>query len=137
MAKITLLFTLLYFSASAQEVGTAYRTTASINDTIYSAVNIQPYFSGGDKGLADYIKKSLVYPEKALDAGIKGVVVVGFVVNELGQVTQVEALKKVDGGCTEEAVRMVKNMPTWVPGQKNEKPVKVRMSLPIRFTLVE
>ena len=71
----------------------------------------------------------------AQDAGIQGVVFVTFVVEKDGSVTGVRVLRGIGGGCDEEAIRRVKQMPRWEPGEQRGKPVKVQYNLPVRFTL--
>ena len=62
-------------------------------------------------------------------------VYVTFVVERSGAVTDVKILRGIGGGCDEEAVRVVKNMPKWEPGKQRGKPVRVQFNMPIKFTL--
>jgi protein TonB len=71
----------------------------------------------------------------ANSAGISGVVYVTFVVDKDGKIKDVKVLRGIGGGCDEEAVRVVKNMPSWKPGKQRGKSVTVQYNLPIRFTL--
>jgi protein TonB len=71
----------------------------------------------------------------ANSAGISGVVYVTFVVDKDGKIKDVKVLRGIGGGCDEEAVRVVKNMPAWKPGKQRGKSVTVQYNLPIRFTL--
>ncbi len=82
-----------------------------------------------------YIAAHLHYPELARSAGIDGKVLVEFVVNEDGSVSNAKILTSIGGGCDEEALRMVSSMPHWKPGKQNGMPVKVLFTLPIRFVL--
>lgn len=101
---------------------------------IFLVVEEPQSFPGGQTGLAKFLQQNIRYPEMAKQAGIDGRVFVQFVVNEKGNIDNVEVLKGIGGGCDEEAVRVVKLM-KWNPGKQRGKPVKVRMSLPIKFTL--
>jgi protein TonB len=62
-------------------------------------------------------------------------VYVTFVVERNGNVTDVKILRGIGGGCDEEAVRVVQNMPKWEPGKQRGKPVRVQFNMPIKFTL--
>ncbi len=75
------------------------------------------------------------YPDMAKDAKIEGKVYLTFVVDRDGGITGVKVLRGIGGGCDEEAVRVVKNMPRWNPGKQRGKPVRVQYNLPINFIL--
>ena len=106
-----------------------------VEEQIFTIVEEMPSFPGGDAALMKYLGTSIKYPAIAKDAGIQGTVYVTFVVNEKGQVKDAKVLRSIGGGCDEEAIRVVQNMPTWKPGKQRGKPVKVQYNLPIRFTL--
>lgn len=94
-----------------------------------------PEFPGGQEALAAFMKKEVKYPKKAKRAGIEGQVVVGFIVDKDGSVTDVTVAKGVDPLLDEEAMRAVRLMPKWRPGMMNGKPVKTKFNLPVRFKL--
>jgi protein TonB len=71
----------------------------------------------------------------AKESGIQGRVFVTFVVEKNGSVTDVRVLRGIGGGCDEEAIRVVQNMPKWSAGKQRGKPVRVQFNLPIKFTL--
>ena len=73
--------------------------------------------------------------DMAKEAGIQGRVFVTFVVMETGKIANVKLLRGIGGGCDEEAIRVVKGMPSWKPGKQRGKPVRVQYNLPIKFTL--
>ncbi|XZF14401.1 TonB family protein [Chitinophagaceae bacterium MMS25-I14] len=91
-----------------------------------------PEFAGD---IQEYLRNNIHYPEAARETGIQGRVVVQFVVNEDGDITDVQTLKGIGGGCEEEAMRVVRAMPHWKPGKNNGRAVRVIMSLPVTFTL--
>jgi len=93
---------------------------------------IPPEFNGN---LLDYLSRSLQYPAGARDMGIEGKVIVQFVVNEDGSVSNAHVVKGIGGGCDEEALRVVNGMQRWKPGKQNGHAVKVFYTLPIRFVL--
>ncbi|MFI4963685.1 MAG: TonB family protein [Legionellales bacterium] len=87
----------------------------------------------GDMGA--YLSKNLHYPELARSTGIEGRVAIEFVVNEDGSVSNAKVVRGIGGGCDEEALRIVSNMPKWKPGKQNGIAVKVFFVLPILFQL--
>lgn len=82
-----------------------------------------------------YINSHLRYPDAARESNIEGRVIIQFVVNEDGTVSDAVVVKGIGGGCDEEALRMVNGMPKWKPGKQNGMPVKVIFTLPIKFIL--
>lgn len=100
---------------------------------VYTVVEKQPSFPGGQKALQQYIKESQNYPEAAKRAGLSGRVIVAFVVNTDGSIQNVELLKGIGMGCDEEAIRLVKRMPNWIPGSQSGKAVRVKFNLPFTF----
>jgi TonB family protein len=105
------------------------------SEEIYDVVENSPAFPGGMEGWNDYLRKNLKYPTQARRMTIEGTVIVTFVVNADGSIQDVEILRGIGGGCDEEALRVVSNAPKWTPGQSRGGPVRVRMRLPIRFSL--
>ena len=105
--------------------------------TPFRIVQKMPSFPGGDEAYFRYMKENTSYPTWAREAGIEGVVYVEFVVDTHGEVSNAKVIRKIGGGCDEEALRVVKNMPVWNPGLQLNKPVPVIMSLPVHFKLVK
>lgn len=106
-----------------------------VEEEIFTIVEDMPSFPGGEAKLFEYLGKNIKYPQIAKEAGISGIVYVNFVVDTKGDITDVKVLRGIGGGCDEEALRVVKNMPKWSPGKQRGKPVKVSYNLPIRFSL--
>lgn len=106
-----------------------------VEEEIFTIVEDMPSFPGGEAKLFEYLGKNIKYPQIAKEAGISGIVYVNFVVGTSGNITDVKVLRGIGGGCDEEAIRVVKNMPQWSPGKQRGKPVKVSYNLPIRFSL--
>ena len=98
-------------------------------------MEISPMYPGGEEALLEFIKENLTYPKEAQEKGIEGKVVIRFCIEEDGNVSTVEVLKGIGYGCDEEALRAVKMMPKWKPGQVGEKKVKMMYSIPIVFSL--
>lgn len=94
-----------------------------------------PEFPGGDKALYKYLSENIKFPTSSL--GKNGRVAVSFVINTDGSITDVKVEKGFSEDCDEEAVRVVSNMPKWKPGKSNERLVRIRKILPIKFQSVE
>ena len=94
-----------------------------------------PAFPGGTERLNAYLADNIQYPSVAADAGITGVVVVSFIIEKDGTISDVKCLRNIGGGCGDEAVRLVKTMPKWIPGVKDGKLVRCQFKLPITFAL--
>lgn len=104
----------------------------------FQVFNIQekPAFMGKDYNeFSRYIAKNLVYPQLAIDNGIQGMVVVEFVVDTDGSITNLRVLKSVDPLLDREAIRIISSSPRWEPGKHNGKPQRVSFSFPIIFKL--
>lgn len=102
---------------------------------IYDVVSEMPEFPGGEEELYKFLGDNLKYPAMARESNIQGRVWVGFVVYEDGSIKDIQVLKGIGGGCDEEAVRVVKMMPNWTPGEQMGKKVPVKFRLPINFKL--
>ncbi|GEM_PF-5730950 len=110
-------------------------TYHSRGNDILLCVEEYPEFPGGQKALMNFINGNLHYPADAKKLGIQGKVFVTFVVEKEGTLTGLRVLRGIGGGCEEEAVRIVKKMPRWVPGKFKGERVRVQYNLPVKFTL--
>ena len=107
----------------------------AVDSSRIAVIDKMPAFPGGEEGVLDFIGTHIRYPKSARHQGISGRVFVNFVVEPDGSITNVKVLKGIGGGCDEEAVRVVKMMPNWIPGEKDGKKVRVSYTLPINFRL--
>ena len=110
--------------------------------TVYRVVEKMPEYPEGINKLMKDIRTSTdnywkrKYPKGkpiVIEDGVIGRVVVSFVINENGQVTDPEVLRRVDKDLDKEAIRIIKSMSRWIPGEHKGKKVKVRFTLPISF----
>ena len=108
-------------------------TTAG--DKVYKVCEQMPTYEGGDAALMKYIGENLKYPEEAKERGLQGRVVVGFIIEKDGSLTNFKVLRAVDRALDAEALRVVKGMPKWIPGRQNGQCVRVRYLLPIYICL--
>jgi protein TonB len=105
------------------------------DDSIYLISEKQPAPPGGMIGLRYYLAKNIKYPREAVANDVQGKVYVRFVVNKKGIIENVQVLRGVHPLLDKEALRVVKNMPKWKPGEQSGKPVSVWFVLPIVFVL--
>ncbi|MVN75858.1 TonB family protein [Hymenobacter sp. HMF4947] len=123
------------------EVGPTTGPTTSDNDGDatsavtgpYIVVEKMPEFAGGQAALLRYLQKNLRYPATALAAQAEGRVFLSFVVQADGTIADVTILKGLGYGLDEEAQRVVRQMPAWMPGYQSKHAVPVRFTLPITF----
>jgi protein TonB len=106
-------------------------------DKIFTSVEQMPEFPGGQAALLKYLQNNIRYPATAREENIQGKVVLKFVVDKDGNVTNIEIARDIGGGCGKEAERVVKGMPKWKAGKQNGAPVKVYYTLPVSFKLGE
>jgi protein TonB len=105
---------------------------------IFTTVEINPSFPGGEDALMRFLNKNMRYPQMAVEAGISANIFVQFVVDSEGNIKDVKTVGAHKGaGLEEEAVRVVRLMPKWKPGRQNDRNVSVQFNLPIRFHLAE
>ena len=112
--------------------GIEYQTNGK--DTII-IVEPMPEFKGGMEKLGKYLGENLRYPKKAQKAHIEGKVLVSFIVAKDGTIRNAKIAKSVHPALDKEALRVVKKMPKWKPGEQNKNPISVSYSLPIDFKL--
>lgn len=94
-----------------------------------------PEFPGGDMACRKFLATNMRYPEDAMQIGIQGKVYVSFVVEEDGSLTSFKVTKSVSFALDNEAIRVVKSMPKWIPGDNKGKPVRVLYTVPLNFVL--
>jgi TonB family protein len=104
---------------------------------VFTIVEEMPAFIGGEKARNRFLAENIRYPKEAINLRIQGTVYVSFIINSDGTVTDVRILRGIGGGCDEEAERVVKMMPNWIPGRQNGKPVRVLFNMPLQYTLVK
>jgi TonB family protein len=102
-------------------------------EPVFAIAEEMAQFNGGDKALQNYLKTNLIYPEDAKNAKKKGSVYVSFIVEKDGSLSAISIVKSLDKSCDAEAIRLVKNMPAWIPATSRGKSVRVKLIQPIRF----
>ncbi len=102
---------------------------------IFTAVEKEPNFPGGEAAFASYLGKNIHYPAIAKENNVQGKVFLSFVVERDGSLTDIRVVRGIGSGCDDEAVRVLKASPKWRPGIQNGRPVRVAYTIPISFTL--
>lgn len=104
-------------------------------DPVYSEVDTPPSFPGGMSKLMHFLSKNLKYPEQSAKNGIEGKVIVSFIVEKDGRLTNIRVEKSVAPELDAEAVRVISVMPKWNPGKQKGKTVRTSVTQPVRFRL--
>ena len=116
---------------------------------VYTQAEQMPYFRGceayennsndkrvcSNKALVNFLANHLIYPAKAKTEGLEGTVYVSFVIDESGAVVDPYIIRNIGGGCGQAALNVIQSMPQWEPGIQEGKYVKVKLNLPIQFSL--
>lgn len=102
---------------------------------VFIVVEEDPQFPGGDEARARFFQENIVYPKVAKEASIDGKVIVSFVVEPDGRITNVKVERGKAPALDEEAVRVTKLMPKWKPGKQRGNPVRCRFTMPVVFIL--
>lgn len=107
------------------------------DNAVYDFVSIekQPEFPGGINKFYAYLSKAIKYPAMAQENNVQGKVFLSFVVEKDGKLTDIQVTRGLGSGCDEEAIRVLKASPRWVPGVQNGKPVRVKYNINVNFTL--
>ncbi len=105
------------------------------NSPVFTAVELNPSFPGGQTAFARFLQANLHYPQAAKDQSIQGRVYVNFVVEKDGSLSNIKVLREPGGGLGDEAARVIASSPKWLPGIQNGSPVKVQYTIPVNFSL--
>lgn len=104
-------------------------------EEVFTHVEQMPKFPGGDAELYKFISNNLNYPAMAIENNVQGRVVVQFVVTKDGSIGNVKVVRSVDRDLDNEAIRVCKKLPKFIPGKQNGQPVNVWYTLPVTFKL--
>lgn len=157
LLALTMLAVPVYAQEKDKEV-TSQTNTATGDVKLFDVVEQMPAFGGGTvkrsvrqpdgtvkvvstevgpgpSGLFQYLSMSVRYPPVAEENGVQGRVIVSFVVERDGSITDVRVVKSVDPSLDKEAIRVISSMPKWIPGKQNGDPVRVKYTTPVTFRL--
>ena len=108
---------------------------AKKNQQVFDVVEKMPEYPGGQAALFEYLSTNVKYPADADKQKIQGRVLVTFVVNTDGSITDIEVVKKAFPSLDAEAVRVISGMPKWIPGEQKGQKVRVKYTVPLSFNL--
>ena len=141
LVLLPVVFAAFVFTAKAKSVNAdPVVTEETINqepqdDVVFTVVEEQPVFPGGEGAMMAFIKNNLKYPESCAKDSIQGRVTLSFIVEKDGSVTNINEMRSPNADLTAEAVRVVKAMPKWEPGKQRGQAVAVKYVVPITFRL--
>lgn len=119
----------------SQESKSSATESQKEDKVIFQVVEKMPEFPGGESGLMKFLAQNIKYPVIAMERNIQGRVILQFVINQDGSVSDAEVVRGVDSSLDAEAIRVVNAMPKWTPGMQRGENVRVRYTLPINFKL--
>ena len=108
---------------------------ANKNQQVFDVVEKMPEYPGGSAALFEYLNGNIKYPADAKKKKIEGRVLVTFVVNTDGSITDIEVVRKAFPSLDAEAVRVISGMPKWIPGEQKGQKVRVKYTVPLNFRL--
>ena len=106
-----------------------------VSNKVFDVVEEMPHFPGGAAALQAFLSSNTKYPVVAQENGVQGRVIVSFVVERDGSITDVRVVRSVDPSLDREASRVVRSMPRWSPGKQNGSAVRVKYTVPVVFRL--
>lgn len=126
---LSLMAVLGLMTANAQKT-----VVSQSNQNVFDQVEVMPEFPGGMPALIEFLQTNIKYPKDAIKQDVGGRVMVMFVVETDGSISNVRVARKVFPSLDKEAVRVVKAMPKWKPGKEKGRPVRVNFTLPVVFS---
>jgi protein TonB len=102
---------------------------------IFTIVDEMPVFPGGKEKLYEFLRTNIRYPAAAREYLVHGKVILSFIIDRNGKISDAKIMKGIGSGCDEEALRVINKMPDWIPGKQNGRPVMVSYYLPVEFYL--
>lgn len=136
MKKVLFVLALLLSAHTAMHAQSNQNTERNASDEkIFDVVEQPPSFPGGQAALMSYLSKSVKYPQEALKDNVQGRVIVGFIVEKDGSVSNAKIIRSVDSALDKEAIRIVMSMPKWTPGRQNGRNVRTKYNVPVNFKL--
>lgn len=132
MIKRILIFTVLSLLLLVGTTGDVYAQKKKKKEDVI----VMAQFKGGQEALVDYLLQNTRYPAEAMKEEITGEVIVEFVVERNGMITNAKIVKSVAQSLDQEALRVVRNMPNWEPGTKNGLRMRSQLTIPINFKVI-
>ncbi len=133
MKKLILMSLMAVFCLST--VGAQKTVVSKKNQKVFDVVEQMPEYPGGMQAMFKYMADNMKYPADAEKQKVEGRVLVQFIVETDGSVSNTEVLTRVFPSLDAEAVRVINKMPKWIPGKQNGKVVRVKYVIPVNFRL--
>ncbi|MPM05944.1 hypothetical protein SDC9_52239 [bioreactor metagenome] len=105
------------------------------SDVVFTVVENEAEFPGGIEAMNRFMAENIKYPTLAKQKNIEGKVIISFIVEKNGTLSDIRTIKDIGEGCGDEGVRIVKLMPKWKPAKQKGQPVRQQFLLPISFVL--
>ena len=115
--------------------GNPASTAENIEIHTLDGIENYPGFPGGHSAFIKFLSRNLKYPGSAVEKGIEGKVLISFIIEKNGRLSNIKILRGIGYGCDEEAIRVLEKSPEWRPGIQNKQKVRVAYTLPINFSL--
>lgn len=125
------LFLIMFFMAFVSV--NAYSQSDDSDNEVYSLVEEAAQFPGGQSEMLKFIQENRQYPEEAKSLNLHGRVIVSFIVERDGSLSNITVKRSLGSGCDEEAIRIIESMPKWKPGKQKGKEVRCSFMVPITF----
>lgn len=125
------LFLIMFFMAFATV--NAYSQSDDSDNSVYKLVEEMAQFPGGQNEMLKYLQENLQYPEAAKANDVHGKVLVKFIVERDGSLSDIKVMRGLGSGCDEEAIRLIQSMPKWKAGKNRGKEVRTSMMVPVIF----
>ena len=133
MKKLIFMSMMMFFSLAT--VNAQKTVVSQKNQKVFEVVEQMPEYPGGAMAMMEFLQDNMKYPADAEKQKVQGKVMVSFIVETDGSITDVKVMKNVFPSLDAEAIRVVKAMPRWTPGKQKGKVVRVHFSLPIAYRL--
>ena len=128
MKKLFLLVVVFFFSTALFG-----QTNPTNSEPVFTTTESMPEFPGGQEAMYSFITNEIVYPQDAREKGVTGTVLVKFVVEKDGSVSNAEVIVPLYPSIDKESVRTIMAMPKWKPGMQEGKPVRCYYNIPLKF----
>ena len=109
--------------------------SAEVKEKVFEDLDNMPEFPGGGKAMMEWLSQNIQYPKEAVDGKIEGRVMISFVIEKDGSVSNAKVFRGIDESLDNEALRVVNAMPNWKPGMQDGQPARARFTIPVSFKL--
>jgi protein TonB len=121
--------------STSQQNGNGSGSGEGVETGVSVIADVRPQFPGGDESRLKFLRQNIQYPEEAIRKKIQGVVMTSFIIERDGSVSNIRVISGIGGGCDEEAIRVIRQMPRWEPARRNGKVVRIILKMPILFRI--